>query len=63
MTVTLDREQARILTEILEASLNQLRIESARTDSHDYRAALHVRERAVEALLVQLSGEEPRTHL
>ena len=63
MQLTLDRNQAHVLQEILETSLTQLRVESARADSHDYREALHLRERVVEALLVQLSGEEPRTHL
>ena len=62
MQLNLDYDQFRVLREILEASLNQLRVESARADLHDAREVLHRRERAVEALLRQL-GEEPRTHL
>jgi hypothetical protein len=55
MTLTLDQEQAQILREILSGQLNQLRIESARTDAHDFRVALHRREGVVEQLLAQLS--------
>ncbi|HEY1557150.1 MAG TPA: hypothetical protein VGF94_20080 [Kofleriaceae bacterium] len=63
MQLTLDRDQASVLRDILQGSLTELRVESARADSHDYRAVLHRRERAVEAMLRQLTGEEPRTHL
>jgi len=59
MQVIIDREQASVLREILQASLTQLRVESARTDTHDFREALHVRERVVEALLLQLEEAEP----
>jgi hypothetical protein len=55
MMLTLDREQSRVLREILEGSLTQLRLESARADSHDFRELLHRREQAVTALLAQLS--------
>ena len=34
--------------------LAQLRVESARTDAHDFREALHRRERIVEGLLLEL---------
>ena len=57
MQLTLDRDQARVLREILQTSLTQLRVESARADSHDFREALHLRERTVEALLLQLGSE------
>lgn len=53
MQVTLDRDQTQVLREILESSLKELRIESARADSHDYREQLHKRERVVESLLAQ----------
>jgi hypothetical protein len=59
MTLIIDQDQAAVLREILQASLTQLRVESARTDSHDFREALHVRERVVEALLLQLAEGEP----
>jgi hypothetical protein len=53
MMLTLDREQSRVLREILEGSLTQLRLESARADSHDFREILHRREQAVTALLAR----------
>ncbi len=56
MQVTLDRDQTEILREILETSLKELRVESARADSHDYREKLHRREHIVEELLAQLSS-------
>lgn len=49
--MTFDPEQTEVLRDILEAALQHLRIESARTDSHDYREKLHHRERVVESLL------------
>lgn len=55
MVLTIDREQAQVLGEILERELTQLRIESSRADAHDFREMLHHRERVVEALLGQLS--------
>ena len=53
MQVTLDRDQTQVLREILESSLKELRVESARADSHDFREQLHRRERIVESLLAQ----------
>lgn len=57
MMLNIDREQAEVLGEILERTLTQLRVESARTDAHDFREMLHRRERAVEGLLGQLSSQ------
>jgi hypothetical protein len=57
MYVALDHEQAQTLRELLEASLKELRLESARADSHDYRDMLHHKEQIVEQLLVKLSEE------
>ena len=54
----LDREQTEVLREILQAALTQLRVESSRTDSHDFREGLHHRERIVEDLLVQLESPQ-----
>ena len=56
--MTLDREQTEVLLEILQAALNQLRVESSRTDSHDFREALHRRERIVEGLLLELQSPQ-----
>jgi hypothetical protein len=58
MTVTLDQEQSRVLREILEGTLTQVRLEGARADSHDFREILHRRERIVTSLLSQFL--EPR---
>src|SRR2546423_15673703 len=58
MAMMLDREQTEVLREILQASLTQLRIESARTVSHDFREALHRRVRVVEGLLMQLGTDQ-----
>lgn len=55
MQVTIDRNQVEVLREILQASLTQLRVESARADSHDFREKLHARERTVEAILNELA--------
>ena len=54
MQVNLDTEQAQVLQEMLENTLTQLRVESARADSHDFRRMLHHREEVVEKLLTQL---------
>ena len=54
MQVNLDTEQEQVLREMLENTLTQLRVESARTDSADFRRMLHHREEVVEKLLTQL---------
>jgi hypothetical protein len=60
MYVAFDHQQAEILREILQSSLKQLRNESARADSRDYRDMLHRRERVIEQLLSKLSdGSQP----
>jgi hypothetical protein len=56
MDIHLEPDQREILAEILSAKLTELRVESARTDTHDFREALHVRERVVEAILSQLAS-------
>jgi len=54
MQVNLDIEQAQVLREMLENTLTQLRVESARADSHDFRLMLHHREEVVESMLTKL---------
>lgn len=54
MMIQIDREQAEVLREILASSLHELRIESARADSHDFREGLHHREDVVQTILTQL---------
>lgn len=58
MQVSLEYEQVQLLLELLQSSLKELRFESARADSHDYRVMLHHREAVVESLLNKLSTEE-----
>ena len=57
MLINVDPNESQVLREILQGALSQLRIESARTDSHDFRVGLHQRERVVEALLAKISDE------
>lgn len=54
MQIQLDEEQATVLDSILRHTLNELRIGSARADSHEYRNDLHHREHVVEALLAKI---------
>jgi hypothetical protein len=58
MVLTLDREQSQVLREMLQGAVTQLRLESARADSHDFREILHRREQIVSEVLAQMS--EPR---
>jgi hypothetical protein len=55
MLIHLESSEAPVLREILASALKQLRIESARTDTHDFREAVHARERIVEAILEKLA--------
>ena len=55
MYVSLDHEQAIVLRDLVTETLKQTRIESARTDSHDYREMLYRRERVLEQILDQLT--------
>jgi hypothetical protein len=61
MYVALDHQQAETLRELLQASLKQLRNESARADSHDFREMLHRREAVIEQLLGKLVDESRTT--
>ncbi len=58
MYVNLDQEQAQVLREMLQNTLTQLRIETARTDSHDFRVMLKHREDVVASLISALSPEQ-----
>ena len=57
MYVSLDLEQTTTLREMIQDTLKQTRIESARTDSHDFREMLHHREHVLESVLAKLSTE------
>jgi hypothetical protein len=56
MKLTLEGVQIEVIRQILESAVIELRLESARGDSQDYRERLHARVRAVEAVLDQLGG-------
>ena len=56
MMVSLENDQIALLREILMSTRNQLRIESSRTDTHDYRKLLHEREQIVESVLSKLNS-------
>jgi hypothetical protein len=58
MEVSLEYEQVQVLRELLQSNLKELRFESARADSHDYREMLHHREGVIESVLTKLSTEE-----
>jgi hypothetical protein len=57
MQLSLEHDQVAVLREILTSAVTQLRIESSRTDTHDFRELLHQRERLVEAILAKLAAE------
>lgn len=57
MQISLDDDQSQVLREILENTLTQLRIESARTDSHGFHELLMKREQIVESLLAKMGGD------
>jgi hypothetical protein len=58
MYMSLDRDQAGVLREILQSALHELRVESARTDTHAFRERLHRREGLVESMLQQLDEQD-----
>jgi hypothetical protein len=62
MVITFDTHETSVLREILASALTQLRNESARTDTHDFREMLHERERVVEELLnrIEMFSPQPR---
>lgn len=55
MYVALDQQQTEILRELLESSLKQLRNETARADSHEFREMLYRREAVIEQVLSKLA--------
>jgi hypothetical protein len=58
MYVSFDREQTETLRDLISSTLKQVRIESSRTDSHDYREMLHHREDVLASVLAKLA-EQP----
>lgn len=57
MYVVFDHEQVVLLRQTLQHALTELRVESARSDSTDYRKMLHQREDVIEQLLAKLSDD------
>ena len=58
MMVSIESQEAKLLREMLQSSLRQLRIESSRADSHDFRIELNARGRILERLITKLSEEQ-----
>jgi hypothetical protein len=58
MVLQLDIAQAKVLEEVLEATRKELRIESSRVDSHDFREDLHAREDTIESMLDQIHAAQ-----
>jgi hypothetical protein len=56
MQLTLSEEEAAALREILASELSDLRVEIRRTDTHDVRERLRVRERLLDRLLAELGA-------
>ena len=55
MYVAFDHEQVDMLRETVLHALKELRIESARADSHDFREMLHHREAVMEQILAKIT--------
>jgi hypothetical protein len=58
-TLELSDAETEVLREVLEAQLPQLMIESARTDTHDFREYLQRRRVLLEQVLEQLPRKIP----
>lgn len=56
MNVSLDNEQLEQVRVTLQHALTELRIESARADTHDFREMLHHREDLLEQVLAKISS-------
>ena len=59
----LDKEDAEILRQVLEAYVSELRFEIASTDSFDYRSGLHKQEDRIKLMLATLDGAGTRDDL
>jgi hypothetical protein len=57
MVISIDSREAKLLREMLQSALRQLRIESSRADSPDFRIELKARGRILEGLIAKLSDE------
>lgn len=59
----LDKEDAEILQQVLEAYLSELRFEISNTDSFDYRSGLHKQEDRIKWMLATLNSAGTRDDL
>jgi hypothetical protein len=57
MTITLDREQAEVLREILQAELKELKVETRHAFHRKFREGLYSREDQIERVLAQLPNQ------
>jgi hypothetical protein len=56
MNVSFDTEQVELVRDTLQHALTELRIESARADSHSFREMLHHREDVLEQVLAKMAA-------
>jgi hypothetical protein len=56
MSVELSREERDLVVELLEEAFDDIRAEIRRTDNHDYKENLKVREKLVQSLLGRMKG-------
>lgn len=59
----LDKEDAEILQQVLEAYLSELRFEISSTDSFDYRSGLHRQADRIKRMLATLNSTGTRDDL
>lgn len=59
----LDKEDAEILQQVLEAYLSELRFEISNTDSFDYRSRLHDQEDRIKRMIGTLNGADSEPDL
>jgi hypothetical protein len=55
MNVSFDTEQVELVRDTQQHALTELRIESARADSHKFREMLHHREDVLEQVLAKIA--------
>ncbi len=54
----LDKEDAEVLLQVLEAYLSELRFEISGTDNFDYRSGLHEQEDRIKRMIGTLAGAD-----
>lgn len=62
MNINVTEQEAEVAREILEQGYRELLLEIARSEHHDFRAALQQREKLLKGLLEKLGVTEPVHH-